>query len=291
MFRRRPESLVALIALCLPVAMAGCIELLVGPDDENGRLSLSFRLAGEDEAAATVTADESSQEVPLAPRLSTTVRGSGGATLVLHDVRIVVGEFALVRDDGDCDGPDDESSSCERFVADPHLLQLSLGELEAGEEIRLSEPLPADVYSALEFAVRVPGDDLLEEIRAQGERVAGDRPDRPKLAFADWPEGATAFVSGSYDGDGPDGAEAPVPFRIFFQGEAGAHVDFHEDLPLVIRPGETTEAAVVLSRDVWRASDDQEVLDLSQLDYDETGEVFTLDTGLIEGFDSIEISG
>lgn len=292
MSRPRTTSLITALILVLPLITIGCIDMFVSPDAASGRLSLSFRVAEADAASAAVAPGPAAVSPSIDPRLSTTIAGSGGATLVLHDVRIVVGEFALERDVGDCDGTTGgEEGSCARFVADPHLLQLSLGELEAGEEIRVSESAPADTYSALEFAVQVPGEGLLSDIREQGRRIAEERPDRPKLAFGDWPEEATAFVSGAYDADGPDGAAAPVPFRIFFHGEAGAQVDFPDDLPLIIRADETTEAAVVMSREAWRASDGQEVLDLSQLDYDETGEVYALDPALIESFESVGVGG
>lgn len=258
MSRRRRHPLHLALALLLPVAAVGCIDMFLGPDTESGRLDLSFRLAEDDpESGSAATAEA---YAPVAPRRSTTVTGSQGATLVLHDIRIVVGQFTLERDAGDCDSSDSDASGCERFVADPHLLPWSLGDLEAGEEIRVSEPVPADVYSALEFAIRAPGDELLAEIHQQGQRIADDRPDRPKLAFADWPEEATAFLSGAYDEDGADGAAEPVPFRIFFRGETAARVDFPEGVPLVVRAGETTEASIVMSRDAWRASDDQRVL-------------------------------
>lgn len=288
MYRPRRSSLVISLVLLLLIAATGCIELFVGPGEGSGRLGLSFRLAESDDAAASARGADGAVD----PRLSTTITGSGAATVVLHDIRIVVGEFALEREVGDCaTSSEDGDPSCARFVAEPHLLQLSLGELEAGEEIQVSESAPADAYSALEFAVRIPGNELLARIREEGGLVADDRPDRPKLAFADWPEGATAFVSGSYDGDGPDGAGAPVDFRIFFQGEARSHIDFDPGFPLVIRSGETTELSIVMSREVWRSSDDRQVLDLSQLDYDETGEVFVLDPAVIEGFDQVEFSG
>lgn len=291
MSRPRSTFLIPVLTLLLPLVAIGCVDLFLSPDAESGRLSLSFRLAEADGASAGVAPGPVAASTSVDPAFSTTVTGSTGATLVLHDVRIVVGEFALERDVGDCDASTaEEEGSCARFVADPHLLQLSLGELEAGEEIRVSESAPADVYSALRFAVRVPGDTLLSDIRQQGQAVAEENPDRPKLAFGDWPEEATAFVSGAYDPDGPDGAGEPVPFRIFFHGEAGAQIDFQDDLPLVIRAGETTEAAIVMSREAWRASDGQEVLDLSQLDYDETGQVYALDPALIEGFESVDIS-
>lgn len=289
MSRRHRHPFHLALAFLLPLAAVGCIDMFLGPETESGRLDLSFRLADDDSEASS--AATTGADAPVAPRRSTTVTGSQGATLVLHDIRIVVGEFTLERDAGDCASSDGDAAGCERFVADPHLLPWSLGELESGEKIRVSEPVPADVYSALEFAIRAPGDELLAEIRQQGQRIADDRPDRPKLAFADWPEEATAFLSGAYDEDGADGAADPVPFRIFFQGEAAARVDFPEDVPLVVRAGETTEASIVMSRDAWRASDDQQVLDLSQLDYDETGEVFTLDAGLIEGLDGVQVSG
>lgn len=280
----------ASLALALAVLAAGCVEMFVGPDDESGRLGLAFRLAAEGEAtSAAVSGEARTADPSVGPRRSTTVTGSGSAALELHDVRIVVGQFALERNVGDCDGGD--LSTCERFVADPHLLALSLGELTEGEAIRVSEPAPADVYRALEFAVRAPGEELLAEIRQEGAEIAADQPDRPERAFADWPPGATLFVSGTYDEDGAAGSAPPVPFRVFFRGEASVDIGFGEDTPLVIRGGETTRATVVMSREVWRASGDGQVADLSQLDYDETGEVFELDPTLIAGFESIEIGG
>lgn len=283
----RSRVLAAPLALVLVALLAGCIDLAVNPDGETGRLSLSFRLAEADASAATAQAGNLSASASVDPALSTTITDSTGAVLVLHDVRLVVGSFAVERELGGCDGTD--TSTCEPFVAEPHLLQVSLGELQAGEEIRVSEPVPADTYRALDFVVQSPGADLLGSIREQGAEVASSRPDRPKLAFDDWPEGASVFVSGTFDEDGTAGEAAPVPFRIFFQGEAGGRVEFPEDLPLVIRGGETTEAAVVMSRDAWRTSGDGQLVDLSQLDYDETGEVYTLDPALTEGFDLIEI--
>lgn len=287
----RRASFPALVVLLSFLAATGCVDLFVGPEGEYGRLSLSFRLEAEDGTSTSASADASSRDALPGPRLSTTITDTGGSTLVLHDVRVVVGEFALERELGGCttsDGAD--TSGCETFVAEPHLLQVSLGEIEQGEAIRVSESAPADAYEALEFGVRVPEESLLAEIRQEGADVAQANPDRPKLAFDDWPEGATAFVSGVYDVDGETGSAAPVPFRIFFSGEAGARIEFQQDFPLMIRGGETTEAAVVMSRDVWRASEDQQVLDLSQLDYDETGQVYTLDASLIDGFETVEVT-
>lgn len=89
--------------------------------------------------------------------------------------------------------------------------------------------------------------------------------------------------------DGGHAEPRRFPSASSSAGRAGAQVDFPADLPLVVRPDEATEAAGVMSREAWRASDDQEVLDLSQLDYDETGEVYALDPALIESVESVDV--
>lgn len=120
---------------------------------------------------------------------------SGGHTLVLSKVELVLRSIKLhrVEQSTDCSDDDDDSNSrsssdddrCEKFVAGPMLLDLPLG-----SEVRrlVSVEVDTGTYRRLEFKIHKPendGDD------AEDTRFLQDHPDLNRISIR---------VTGTYDG-------------------------------------------------------------------------------------------
>jgi hypothetical protein len=236
----------------LTVLLAGCS----GSTDPEAGLVVRFRLDQTGVATARVAA---------AVAASIEVSGSNG-TLILDEVWLIVDEFKLEVDGSECD--EEAAVHCEKFEAAPAFVSVPLdGEL-SGTVVNAA--VPAGTYTSLKFETKAPGSGaaLLAEIRAQ---------------IPEWPEGASALVVGTFTPEGGD----PVPFRVFFDAEVKVELAFEE--PLVIREGEGETVSVFVDPALWFAQPGGTVLDLSQLDFATTGELFKLEANFIDGFTKIEV--
>lgn len=138
-------------------------------------------------------------------------------------------------------------------------------------------------YSGLEFEVEdilIDEDDFdPAEIQALFDLV--------RSQFNDWPLGASMLAIGSFTPS--DGGDA-VPFHVFFEAEIEIEMDFED--PLVVAEGEEVDRTVSVTVDpsVWFVSNGT-VVDLSQFDYDTTGDLLEFEFEMDDGFTEIEIDG
>lgn len=265
MRRTQPLGKKVLLPVVLLLAMPAC-RSTTGP---TGRLTVNFQLASSSAAPAVVASPNISATVAAASLTGPIdVTGTNG-TLTLEDVRLVVDEFKLEREEGACEDGTAEDS-CERFEALPHFLTVPL---EEGTTSAFSEDVPPGTYVQLKFEVKEEPT-LLGQIQEE---------------FPNWPAEASVLVSGSFasaeDGD-------PVPFLVYFaSGEV--KVQFGFDPPLVIAETDAEQSVTVLvDPALWFANADGTVLDLSQFDFYQTGQLLKLEVKRFgDVFTKIEIGG
>ena len=128
----------------------------------------------------------------------------------------------------------------------------------------------------LKFETKATGDDedgasLLADIRG---------------SHADWPAEASMLVTGTFTPvDGGD----PVSFRAYFDAEVKVELEFDAGAPLVIEEGGDESVTVFIDPAIWFANDDGTVDELSEYDFDTTGEVFKFEAKFADGFTKIEL--
>lgn len=259
--------------LAVSLATAACGDT-TGPE---GAGSFALRFA---------TADGSSPSHASGPSFSllgaeeVTIEGTNGV-LSITDIRFIVGEFKLERDEdacGEIEGEEEDDDSCEKFETGPYFVDLPLG---TGSAPRVSQVVPAGSYTELKFEVEdidldeADDDDDAAEIRqvAEAIRAAG---------FTDWPSEASMVVVGTFT---PTGGAA-VPFTAYFEAEVKVEMEF--ETPLVIGEGQT-DATVELDPTVWFKAFDGRVIDLSAYDFGTTGEVVEFEAKMEHGFTKIEL--
>lgn len=256
-----------LLPAALSVTLVAC-NSATGPGTA---LTVNFKLA--DGATAVAAMDVAGYGVTTSNQaLQLTVTGSNG-TLTLNDIRVIVDEFKLERENGACEDGTAEDS-CERFEAPPHFLTVPLDGVEAGT---VTEDVPAGTYLALKFETKAPdgsevGTTLLGEVRQE---------------FADWPQSGSAVVVGSF---APADGSAPVAFRVYLDAEVKVELEFAQ--PLVIAEDASNQSVTVsIDPAAWFENADGTVVDLSALDFDATGEVVDFEFKFADGFTKIELDG
>ncbi len=204
------------------------------------------------------------------------IQGSNG-TLAVTGVHMIVSEFELDRVEMSCDDAVDEDA-CEKFEAPPTFVELPLTGQAA---LAVSQEIPPGTYSELDFEIEdleIDDDDdnsksaqiqaLMSQIRAQ---------------FSDWPAKAAILVTGSFT---PTGGEA-TEFRVYADAEIEIELAF--DPHLVIDEASADKAVTVhIDPAVWFSLGDGTVRDLSQFDYDATGELMEFEVEIEDGFTQIE---
>ena len=247
-------------ARTLAAAMAVAATLACSESTSSAASSMTFRIAVVSPSVGTSAAlSVAFTQVPIV--------GSNG-TLTIEQIWMVVDEFRLERVPGTCDVSGNEpDEDCARFEAPPAFLPVSLDGTTPGT---VAMPAAAGTYEELKFETREPRADgvLLAEIRQQ---------------FPDWPEDASQLMVGTFT---PVGGTA-IPFRAYFHGEVLVELAFDE--PLEVVAGGDQTVAVFVDPAIWFVQSDGSVLDLTQFDFDATGEVAELEAKFQEGFTKIEV--
>jgi len=209
--------------------------------------------------------------------------GSNG-TLTIDEIRLVVSEIELERIDdsclGDDDSVDDLGDDCEEFETGPQFLDLTLDgtPVEVG-----TSAVPSGTYEELEFEIEDLEDD--EDDAAEGALIAAVRAEI-LAAIPDWPHEASGFVSGTFTPT----SGAPTQFRVFLKAEIEIEMEL---LPNVVIDGgvASRDITVDIEPEIWFVQPDGSVVDLTQYDYDSTGQVLEFDVELEDGFTKIEVEG
>jgi len=210
--------------------------------------------------------------------------GTNG-TLTIEEIRLVVSEIELEKiDDDSCLGSDDSlddlGDDCEEFETGPQFLDLPLD----GTPIEVAtDAVPAGTYEELEFEIEDLEDD--EDDATEAALIAAVRA-QILAVVADWPEEASALVTGTFTPT----SGAPTDFRVFLKAEIEVEMELVP--PVIIDGGVASrDLTVDIDPEIWFTEADGSVIDLSQYDYDATGQLLEFDVEFEDGFTKIEVEG
>jgi hypothetical protein len=272
------------LARTLPVAALAVCSLAACSDGTGvgspHNVALNFQVASSGPASAEGPAAVSGVAAVAGPPL--VLIGTNG-TLTIEEIRLIVAEVELDREDddgcgGDDHGNDDIGDSCEKFSAGPRFLDLPLD----GQPIEvMTDIVPAGVYDELEFEIEDLEDD--EDDAVEAALIAAIRAE-VLAAVPDWPEEASALIRGSFT---PTGGAA-VDFRVFIEAEIEVEMEL---IPALVIEGRAAsrDVTVDIHPEFWFAQSSGALLNLSLFDFDDTGLVLELDVEFEDGFTEIEI--
>lgn len=256
------------LVLALAIGAAACGDSSTGPE-EGSTVMVAFRAEG---TAAAIPARRS---IPSDPPTTSTVKAAQAqeGTLELESVYLVVDEFKLEGNLDACEGPD-PTPDCAKFEAEPHLLALPL--LEGESEAWIEETAPPGTFTRLKFETKAAtgNPDVQAAIDAEG--------------IVDWPADASLMVTGSFT---PDGASEGTSFRVFFDAEVKIVLPLPDPLVVTEEGDEEKVIVIVVAPEGWFLDEEGSVLDLTELDYDTSGQVQKLEVKLEDGFTKIELGG
>lgn len=272
----RSLNRIAFIAFALAAAACGDGTGVADPTN----VSVLFRVA---DGPAPVGPRSTSGGPSRVAGPALVLTGTNG-TLTIDEIRIVVSEIELERIDdsclGDDDSVDDQSDDCEEFETGPQFLDLPLD----GTPIEVAtDQVPPGTYEELEFEIEDLEDD--EGDATEEARIAAVRA-QILAAVPDWPEEASALVTGSFTPT----SGTPSDFRVFLEAEIEIEMELIPNL--VLDDGAASrDVTVDIEPAIWFVRPDGSVLDLTQYDYDTTGQLLEFDVELEDGFTKVEIEG
>lgn len=253
--------------VALSLGLTGC-DALPDSDAPDAQVSVQFEVVTPAAGVAKGSSAHALDEVLL-------IEGTNG-TLAITDIRMVVAEFELEREDEACDD-DERGDDCEAFSAPPFFVDLPL---EREAVTVATGTLPPGAYTELEFEV----EDLELDEDEGDDRVLQDLFDEIRTAFPDWPGEASLVVTGDFT---PRGGSAR-PFTVF--AEAEIEVELELEPPLVITAEDDNPSLTVAVNPVfWFKTRDGRVQDLSAFDYETTGELLEFELEIERGFTELEI--
>lgn len=252
--------------MALPFALAAC-----GSDDPTGpEGTVPVRVAFSTGGAALSSTSGASFSLNGMDQL--TLTGENG-TLVITDIRLIVAEFELERDEAACvEGIEDDD--CEEFEAPPSLLDLPL---EGGSVVVATANVPEGTYTEFEFEVEdLDLDDDDEVITRQ--RIEQIRAELLGL-FPAFPDDASMVVTGTFTPT----AGVPQSFTVFFDADIEVEMDLVP--PLVIDATGAASRTITINLDptLWFQANGQ-VLDLSAFN----GQTLEFEAEIEDGFVEID---
>jgi hypothetical protein len=259
-------------------ALAACSD---GTGVGAHNVALNFQVTSGAPAASAQAASPAGPAAVAGPPM--VLVGSNG-TLTIDEILLMVSEVELEAASGSCLGTDDSNDEsgdgCEEFDAGPRFLDLPLD----GQPIEvMTELVPSGTYDELEFEIEDLEDD--EDDSVERAMVAAVRA-QVLAAVPDWPDEASAMVSGSF---APTGGGA-VDFRVFLKAEI--EIEMQLSPSLVVDGGAASrEVTVDIEPAIWFAGAGGAVIDLSAYDFDLTGQLLEFDVEFEDGFTKIEVEG
>ncbi len=241
------------------------------------QVSLSFQVGSSTSLAAVsmVTPPADGPQRVAGPPL--TLEGTNG-TLQIDEIRVIVAEVELDGEDDACEDGTPSTDDCADFEAPPRFLDLPLD----GQPVAAFTSLvPAGTYDELEFEIEDLEDDeedteFAAEIAALREAILDE--------FPDWPREATALVVGSFTSP-----TETTSFRVYLEAEIEVERDLVPPLVVADDGSDGIDLTVDIRPDIWFGSSDGTVLDLSQYDYDATGQLLEFEVEMEDGIVEIEI--
>lgn len=206
------------------------------------------------------------------------ISGTNG-TLVITDLRMLVEEFELEREDAACESTEEEQDGCEGFEAGPSFVDVPL---DSRAVQVAADALPLGTYTEFEF--KVEDLDLQEEEDDTEKANLQSLIDEVRAVYADWPNDASMVVVGSFTPSG--GSEQP--FKVYLEAEIEVEMAFNPPLAITSE-GASESLNVQLNPEAWFLSADGNVLDLSAYDYETTDKLLKFELELEKGFSSLEV--
>lgn len=248
------------------LVVTGC-DTFSGSDAQTAQVSVQFKVIAPPANAAKGSFSSALDDGLI-------IEGTNG-TLSITDIRLIVAEFELERDE-EC-GDDDHGDECEEFSAPPFFADLPL---ESGVVTVATGDLPPGRYTELEFEV----EDLeLDEGDDDDEQQQRNLLRSIRSTFPDWPSEASVMLVGSFT---PLGG-SPRPFRAF--AEAEIEVELALTPALVITAEDDDQFLTVqVNPVVWFKAGDGSVLDLSAYDFETTGRLLEFELEIEDGFTGLE---
>lgn len=261
------------LALAAAFGLTACDSL--GPGDGTG-VNIAFQTASEGSASAA----GASASLTESPEASPAIQFSGdNGTLEIETAHLVVTDFELKRANADCDAAEDEDA-CEEFEGGPQFVELPL---DGGTSVAVSQEVPADSYSELEFEV----DDLEDDDGDEDHQSEQELLEDIQSQFTDWPEDGSLRVTGTFS---PEDGSEPREFAAYFEAEIEVEREFSSPLVVEEDTGNRT-VTVTVDPSVWFTAADGSVVDLSQYDYESTGSVAEFELEMEDGFTEFEFEG
>lgn len=211
---------------------------------------------------------------------SVVLNGSNGS-LQIDDTRFIVGKFKFEYENDGCakvDSLDEKSSKCEEFEAEPFFVDLPLNE----DTLSLAnDEIGTGLYKKIEFEVKDLDFENEEEGDDQEHQALADS---IRAEFPEWPDEASMIITGTFtpaDGD-------PQPFKVFAKAEIEIEHEFEPPLE-VTEDNMQKVVSVNINPARWLQEEDGSVIDLSQYDWDEHGELMEFSAKFKDGIEEVEV--
>lgn len=254
------------------LTLSGCNDVSDNDSQQMQDLTLQFQTASSSSTTAKSSVNKTQQAGD-----SLRIEGSNGS-LIIDDIRFIVEDFKLERADGECEGLEDtEEDDCEEFESEPFFVDLPLH----GDVLDLDTvPVEPGLYEELEFEI----DDLeLDEEEEDEEDGKQQLINQVRSEFPDWPNEVSMVLIGSFisnEGDVRD-------FKTFAEAEVEVELEFNP--PFEINENSVNNLVRVNIDPVrWFLQSDGSVLDLSEFDFESSGQILEFEVEIENGFESIE---
>lgn len=257
------------------LTFAGCDMLGTSDSPGQGMVHLQFK-----------TVNSSSPAKAASNHDSLIVEGSNG-TLVIDDIRFIVEEFELEREDDACeDNTAEGGDDCEEFESKPFFVDLPLN----NDTLSLAnDDIRPGLYEELEFEVKDLDFDEEGEDEDEGENEEDDAmhqalADSIRSIFPAWPDDASLVITGTFT---PNDGEARS-FKVFAEAEIEIEREFEPPLEVTDENMDQV-VSVRINPSRWFEKSDGTVFDLSQYDWDENQMLLEFSAEFKDGVEEIEV--
>jgi len=255
----RHVSYLSVFVLGLGLFIAGCDSNGSGP--EAGTVEVGFATA----SSTNQNSVEAKSRTQSVDSDSLVLTGSNG-TLTITDVRLIVDEIEL---EGDADSAEFETER-------PSFLDLPLQEGEVSPVA--ADQVPPGSYTEFEFEIE---DVELDDADEEGEirELRGDI----REEFPNWPNAASMVVVGTFTPTN----DTSRTFETYFEAEIEVERELNPALE-VSTDGFSRDLIVRLDPARWFEQSDGTVQDLSQSDFEDTGQILEFEAEFEDGVTEIE---
>ncbi|MDR8390502.1 hypothetical protein NC796_05065 [Aliifodinibius sp. S!AR15-10] len=267
-------NILVVLTLATGLSLTGCESATNSGSPSQGDVTLQFATPISSASKAKISSSNQLQQTSD----TLTIEGNNGK-LIIHDLRFIVEDFELERSDGECEdtegGAEDQ---CEEFESKPFFVDLPL----QGDTLNLdTAPIQPGLYKELEFEL----DDLdLDEEDGEEREYKQQLINQVRGEFPDWPDEVSMVIIGDFISSQGD----TTAFKTFAEAELEIEIEFSPPLEV----GENTVNKLLrvnIDPAAWFLRNDGTVRDLSQYDYESTGQILEFEVEIENGFKSVEV--